>query len=363
MTLKKILFIASHRKDRAPNQRFRFEQYISFFEKKGFQCIVSPLIATKDEDQLFYSPGNYLKKIPLGFRLGMRRVRDLWRASQFDIIFIVREAFFTGGTFFEQRLSRGKAKVIFDFDDAIWMNVISSNNRIFSWLKDGSKTKRIIARADLVFAGNDYLASYAHKHNKNVTIIPTTIDTDIYQPAYSASKNKIVIGWSGSVSTIEHFQFAVPALKLLKEKFGAKIEIKVIGDANFKNPELNIVGLPWRLETELEDLISIDIGIMPLPDDEWTWGKCGLKGLQYMALEIPTVMSPVGVNKEIIEDGVNGYLAGEVSEWVEKISRLIIDPSLRLHLGKNGRQTVINKYSVISQQQNYLDQFDALLKV
>lgn len=347
--------------NRAPNQRFRFEQYMTFLQENGFECVLSPLIATPEEDKTFYKQGNYIKKILLGLRLALRRLTDVLRANEYDVIVIAREAFITGSTFFERALSKRKGKVIFDFDDSIWLNVISNNNRLFASLKDGSKTARIIKISDKVFAGNEFLANYAKKFNNNVVIIPTTIDTDVYQPAYDRDKKKLTIGWSGSTSTIEHFQFAIPALRILKEKYKDSITIKVIGDSSFVDPSLNINGIPWRSETELDDLREIDIGIMPLPDNEWTWGKCGLKGLQYMALEIPTVMSPVGVNLDIIQQGVNGYLANSTDEWVEKISDLIEHPDLRVQMGKEGRKTVVKKYSVKCTQEIYLRHLEDVL--
>ncbi|MCI0751857.1 MAG: glycosyltransferase family 4 protein [Flammeovirgaceae bacterium] len=358
--MKKILFVVPHRINRAPNQRFRFEQYISFLAENGFECTVSPLVVTAEEDKQFYQ-GSRLNKVVLGIKLALRRLADTLRSNQFDVIYIAREAFFTGSIFFEKRLKKSKAKIVYDFDDAIWLDVVSVNNRFFSWLKDASKTARIIQLSHKIFAGNQYLADYAKNHNSDVVIIPTTIDTQAYRPAYRIDKDRITIGWSGSVSTIEHFQFAIPALRLLKKKYGNKIEIKVIGDGNFKNEELGIRGMPWRADTELHDLQSIDIGMMPLPDDEWTWGKCGLKGLQYMALEIPTIMSAVGVNKEIIQHRRNGYLATTTEEWVLIISDLIENPSLRIAIGQEGRKTVVEKYSVVSQQQVYLDQFRSLV--
>lgn len=357
--MKKILFIASHREDRAPNQRFRFEQYISFLNQNGFDCTISPLIASPKEDKTFYS-GSLLAKILLGTKLTIRRFKDVFRANQFDIIFIAREAFITGSIFFEKQLKKSNTKIIFDFDDSIWLNVISSNNKKLSWLKDGSKTGKIIQLSDLVFAGNDFLATYARRYNPHVVIVPTTIDTDAYLPNYKPQREKITIGWSGSVSTIEHFQHAIPALKILKDKFKNKIEIKVIGDSHFENKELGIQGLAWKSESEIKDLQSIDIGIMPLPDNEWTWGKCGLKGLQYMALEIPTIMSPVGVNKEIIKHGVNGFLANTTEEWVTIISTLIEKPDLRRSIGIEGRKTVVERYSVQSLKNRYLDQFKSV---
>lgn len=361
--MKKILFITLHRKDRAPNQRFRFEQYISYLSKNGFKCTLSPLIISAEEDKRFYSSGNLFGKFKLAIKLGLRRFRDILRASSFDIVFIAREAFIMRSVFFEKCISKSKAKIIFDFDDSIWMNVISKNNQKYAWLKSGSKTGKIISMSNLVLAGNEYLASYAKKFNSNVVIFPTTIDTEHYQPDYTENNEIITIGWSGSVSTVEHFQYAIPALRVLKKKYGNKIKITVIGDDNFRLDDLGIIGKPWRIDTELEDLRAFDIGIMPLPDNEWTWGKCGLKGLQYMALEIPTVMSPVGVNNEIIKDGINGFLANDTNDWIAKISRLVDDSKLRVSLGKGGRKTVTDNFSVISLQKTYLNHFNRLLNL
>jgi len=128
----------------------------------------------------------------------------------------------------------------------------------------------------------------------------------------------------------------------------------VIGDGRYRQPELGIQGVDWAAATEVRDLSEFDIGVMPLPDDEWARGKCGLKGLQYMALEIPTVMSPVGVNTEIIEDGRNGFLAAREDEWVEKLANLIESAGLRRELGQAARRTVEERYSVHSQRDRYV---------
>lgn len=357
--MKKILFIAAHRKDRAPNQRFRFEQYFSYLENHGFECNLSPLI-TEYEDSTFYSSGHYLQKSLIALKGFSRRFQDVINRNQYDIIFVAREAFMTGSTFFERCLKKSKAKMVFDFDDSIWIDVVSENNKALAWLKDASKTSRIIKLADLVFAGNPFLASYARQFNAAVVIVPTTIDTSLYAPRYQSDKDHVVIGWSGSTSTIEHFAYAIPALTEIKKKYGDKVKFKVVGNGSYRNEELNIEGLPWKHNTELDDLRSMDIGIMPLPDNEWAKGKCGLKGLQYMALEIPTIMSPVGVNTEIIQDNVNGFLASSTAEWVDKLSRLIDDPSLRVSLGKAGRKTVEDRYSVKSEQAHYLSLFTSL---
>jgi glycosyltransferase involved in cell wall biosynthesis len=296
------------------------------------------------------------------FKSYKKRFNDLKKANNYDIVFIQREAIMFRSALFEKAFQK-RTKLIFDFDDAIWLMDVSDGNKHWKWLKNPAKTSRIIELSDMVFAGNKYLADYALQFNKNVKIIPTTIDTDYHKKNINTlPKKKICIGRTGSNTTIKHFIMAEPFLEKIKMKFGDKIYFKLIGSDNYKNPKLDIQGIKWNLNTEIDDLSEIDIGIMPLPDDEWSKGKCGFKGLQYMAMEIPTVMSAVGVNKEIIEDGSNGFLASTENEWIEKLSLLIESKELRNKFGVNGRKTVVEKYSVYSQKQRYLDYFSELLK-
>lgn len=360
--MPRILFVAPHRANRAPSQRFRFEQYFSYLEANGFECKMVPLISEHTE-KIFYHPKSILRKALIFGNFVLLRLRHVIQSSAYDVVFIQREAFMTGTTFFEKQFKRSGAKIIYDFDDAIWHHDVSEANKKFAKLKRPEKTDKIIAMSDLVIAGNSYLRNYALQFNKSVKIIPTTIDTDEYQVKNSVQKsNCICIGWSGSFTTIKHFNLAVVVLEKLKLKYGNRICFKVIGDETYVNETLGIKGVAWNRETELKDLSEIDIGIMPLPDDEWSKGKCGLKGLQYMALEIPTIMSPVGVNTEIIMEGKNGYLAETEAEWVDKISMLVEDANLRLLIGKAARQTVIENYSIHSQRNFFLQCVNELLK-
>ncbi len=349
-----------HRRDRSPSQRFRIEQCMEFLKEHGYEYDFSHLLSAKD-DRIFYSKGNYHRKVFIIIKHVIKRLRDVWNAKKYDIIFIQREAFLLGTTIFERMIiNRSGAKVIYDFDDAIWKHNISDANKSVGWLKNPEKTKTFLEIADIVIAGNQYLRDYAVQFNKNVYVIPTTIDTELYVPKKRPKDDKIIIGWSGSFSTIEHFEHALTSLKIIKEKY-KHVEFKVIGDESYINEDLGIRGLPWRKENEIKEISSFDIGIMPLPDNEWTKGKCALKGLQYMALEIPVVMSEVGVNKEIIQNGENGFLVKNTEERVDTLSLLIESEKLRNKLGKKGRKTVIDKYSVKATKNLYLKLFKHVL--
>ena len=354
----KVLFVCLHAPKRVPGQRFRFEQYLDFLTSHGIEYSFSNLLEEKDY-KFFYKKGFYIKKFGIVVRGFLKRYREIKTVGKYDIIFLQRESIMLGISWFEKQYAK-RSKLIFDYDDAIWLDRMSGANKIFKILKDPDKTRRIISMSDLIFAGNQYLANYAKQFNSNVVIVPTTIDTDQYKPASNFNTDKVCIGWSGSFSTIAHFETCLDALVIIKKKYGSKIYFKVIGDENYRNKELNIQGKAWKKDTEVGDLQEINIGIMPLPDDEWAKGKCGLKGLQYMALAIPTIMSPVGVNTEIIQDGENGFLAGTTEEWVDKLSGLIESPQLREKVGNNGRKTVLTQYSVTANKQLYLKYFKEL---
>jgi len=356
--MKKVLFVCLHRPDRSPSQRFRFEQYLSFLNENGYSCEFSWLLSEKD-DKAFYSPGHYFQKAGIVLKSAWKRWSETKHAKNYDIVFVQREGFMLGTPFFEKKFA-GRTKLIFDFDDSIWVPNISSANKKLAFLKNSEKTKEIIKMADLVFAGNQYLADYAIKFNKNVVIVPVTIDTDLYKKVDTIEKKKICIGWSGSVTTVEHFETKIQALEHIKRKYNEKVYFKIIGDGNYYSKELQTQGLPWIKQTEVKDLSEFDIGIMPLPDTEWAKGKCGLKGLQYMALGTPTIMSPVGVNSEIIQDGENGFLADNDEDWINKLSLLIDSFELRKKLGNAGRKTVEEKYSIHTNSKLYLRYFDQL---
>jgi glycosyltransferase involved in cell wall biosynthesis len=366
--LPKILIIADHRINRSPSQRYRFEQYLNYFKSEGFDWELSEIITEKD-DKVFYNSGKYFKKAWILLKSIFIRFHDLRRAKNFDIIFIQREALLVGSSYFEKQFFK-KNKVVFDFDDSIWLLDTSPENKKFEFLKNPDKTKINISHAHLVIAGNSFLANYAKQFNPNTVIIPTTIDSDFHIPkpelrvfdSAQPDKKKTVIGWSGSISTIKHFELAIPALIEIQKKYPNQIEIHVIGQGSYSHPEINVISKNWSGQTEVDDLNHFDIGIMPLPNDEWVKGKCGLKGLSYMACGVATIMSCVGVNSEIIEHGKNGFLAANQQDWMNYLSELIENPHLRIKMGIAGRETVVKNYSVNANKVKYLEVLKSLIK-
>ncbi len=358
--MKKILFIAHHRLDRSPGQRYRFEQYFSWLEENGFSCELSNLL-NEEDDKVLYSKRNYWKKFLIALKSFRIRRNDVKRIKDFDAVLIYREALITGSVRFERRIHNSGVPMIFDFDDAIWVKDVSEGNKWLSFLKSSSKIQQILPMCAHVTAGNQYLADFAKQFNPNVTVIPSTIDCKKYLPQENKN-SKVVIGWVGSHTTVKHFELVINVYKRLIEKYGDAIDFKIIGDPTYENKALGIKGLPWDNAKEVELFNSIDIGVMPLEEDPWTKGKCGMKGLLYMSVGKPAVMSAVGMNVDIIQHGVNGYIPVGEEEWFKVLSELIESPELRKKIGEKGREIVLEKYSFESQKHRVLEVYQKACK-
>jgi glycosyltransferase involved in cell wall biosynthesis len=340
----KLLAIVPSLYDISPGQRYRIEQWEPILREKGVEITYSPF-ETDELRGVLYQPGHIAEKMRLVMKSINRRREDLRNVRRYDAVYVFREAALLGPAYFERLIKRSGVPMIFDFDDAVFVSYKSPSNGYLSYLKFPGKTATICRLSAHVMAGNPYLAEYARQYNpQNVTVIPTTIDTDKYHYSENKPANDVpVIGWSGSHSTVQHLDTLRETLQDLAKE--AQFRLRVIGTPNYKIPGVDVEALKWRSETETSDLQPIDIGVMPLPDDQWSKGKCGLKALQYMALGVPTICSPVGVNSEIIQDGENGFLAAAKDEWIEKLKRLLNSAELRRRLGAAGRRTVEEKYS------------------
>ena len=343
----KILFIEPYPTE-GPSSRYRVEQYIPYLKNNGIRCIVRPFISSKFY-KIIYKKGHRFKKIFYFFQSSVRRFFDLFTAMHCDIIFIHLEAFPFGPPFFEWILKKIGKKIIYDLDDAIYLGKTSSTNRFLKFLKCPSKITKILTISNYVITCNEYLCNYAKKFNKNVKAIHTSVDINKFAPKIKKADDvdqDITIGWIGSHTTASYLEELRNVFQQLCLKY--KFTLKTIGakEYDLKIPGVNVLNLDWHLENEIEEFQSLDIGVYPLPENKWTLGKTGFKTIQYMSVGVPCVVSNVGSNQNIVEDGVNGFLAKTNEEWVEKLSRLIDDAGLRKRVGLAGRKTIIEKYSL-----------------
>lgn len=353
---KSIYFIVPYPRGEAPSQRFRFEQYIDFLEENGFEIHFFPFLSEKTWKTL-YQEGKFFQKGMGILRSFFSRFTILFTLYRADFIFIHREASHIGPPIFEWFIAKVlRRKFIYDFDDAIWLPNYSESNAKFHRLKAYWKVKYCMKWAHQVTAGNAYLANYAQQFNNNVQVIPTTIDTENHHNVMTNQETeKVVIGWTGTHTTMHYLDELVPVLQQLEANYDFIFLVISNQAANYDLKSLQFI--PWNKTTEIEDLAKINIGVMPLKKDIWSEGKCGFKGLQYMALEIPTIMSPVGVNTTIVADGVNGFLAETSEQWYAALESLLLDKKRRIQIGKAGKKRIDEAYSVKANQNNYLKLF------
>jgi 2-polyprenyl-3-methyl-5-hydroxy-6-metoxy-1,4-benzoquinol methylase/glycosyltransferase involved in cell wall biosynthesis/uncharacterized protein YbaR (Trm112 family) len=359
MVTMRVLALMPSIYDTSPGQRYRLEQWEPLLRERGVEITYAPF-ESEDLHSTVYTQGHILNKLKLVGSAIRRRSSLINTLKTYDLIYIFREAALLGPPIFERRIYQSGVPFVFDFDDAIFVSYKSPSNGYLSYLKFAGKAKTNCRLAAHVMVGNSYLADYARQVNDNVTIIPTTIDTRKYrQLSYEKKSGPIVIGWTGSYSTVQHLDTVKETLKKLARD--EKFQLRVIGTPSYQIEGVEVKASQWCAETELDDLSGIDIGIMPLPDDRWSKGKCGLKALQFMALGIPTVCSPVGVNTDIIQDNVNGMLASSEEEWIKKLTMLLHSPELRERLGEAGRRTVEEGYSAVSQVPRVLEVFKSAI--
>jgi glycosyltransferase involved in cell wall biosynthesis len=355
----KILAILPSLYDRSPGQRFRIEQWEPLLREKGVE-ITYASFEDQELSSVVHKSGQLKEKVILTLKAMARRWKTIRKVDEYDVVYVFREAAIFGPAIFERLIKWSGKPMVFDFDDAIFLRSEGSVNGYLNYLKFSGKTKSICRLSTHVMSGNQYLADYAEQVNKNVTIIPTTIDTDKYTVVEKDEELPVTIGWSGSFSTVIHLNTLRTVLeKLIKKE---NFRLRVIGTPDYKLEGVQVDSMQWNSASELDDLRKIDIGVMPLPEDDWSRGKCGLKALQYMALGIPTICSPVGVNSDIIQDGENGFLAGNDDEWIEKLSKLIDSSDLRKKVGAKGRETVVDNFSAKSQVDRVFEVFKTAIK-
>lgn len=295
--------------------------------------------------KMYHLEGKVLEKIFRTILYSIYRLMDCVLAGRYDAVIIHKEAFPFGPPIFEQIIKLVQPNIIYDMDDAFWTHP-PQFNQIGRRLRDPQKIQKIIQISSIILAGNEYIADYALKYNSSIINFPTVLDTNYYLPRKEIQNEIVTIGWVGRWSSQSYLLDLEDVFRQLLIKY-PKINFRFVGaDGDLPLPDISAEIIDWSLEEEISALIPFDIGIMPLPDDDYSKGKCGFKLLQYMALAIPSVASPVGVNQEIIIDGKNGFLAANNQDWYERLSLLIEHPDLRYSIGLNGRKTIEEDYSL-----------------
>jgi glycosyltransferase involved in cell wall biosynthesis len=353
-----IAFVVQYPKGVSPSQRFRCELWEGALEKAQISHETFPFIDSETR-KVIYQRGHYFGKA-LGVVMGYwRRLRLLFSLHKFDYVFVQREATPFGPPIFEWVASYLlKSRVIFDFDDAIWIPTISAENQLAEKLKFFGKTKYVCACAHKVVVGNDFLANFARSYSQKVYVIPTCVDTSKSAPLVKKHDqiHPLTVGWTGSFSTLKYLELIIPALQAAQAV--VPFRFVVIADRAPELPGLDYEFIKWSEENELLDLSRLDVGVMPLIEDRWSEGKCGFKLIQYFSLGIPALASPVGVNSKILEHDISGYLCQTTEEWCTGICTLLKDAELRNRMGTAGRKKIVDSYSVKANAEAFLSLFD-----
>lgn len=337
-----------------PARRFRVEHFFGLLKKEGIRYFELPSWPSK----YFNITCCDIKALAIVLFGVLSLVKAIVRVFQLplvlfaDVVFIQRELLPYNIIFLEHLVRLFNKNIVFDFDDSIFLYKDEISSSIGKYLTKKDTIAETIRMSREVICGNGYLAEYAKKYNKNVTIIPTVLDTDKYVPKNQSARTKgrFVIGWMGTSGNLKYLlslkevfreiqkMYPEVILRIITEKFLFEEEFSDAIPTEFKK---------WSEKNEVSDLQGFDLGVMPLADNKWTKGKCGFKILQYMATGIPVIASSVGANNEIVQDGISGFLASNDIEWKEKISKIIQnDSDIVGFLSKKGRERVVNHYSI-----------------
>lgn len=298
--------------------RYRVLQYLPHLKEQGVEATV------------YYYGMRGLSRF--GFYRGLDR---------YDVLYLHRKLFSPLEFWYIRKKAR---RMVFDFDDALMYRSSGSKNPHSSSRR--SKFSRTAKGVDWVIAGNEFLKSETLPFQPNVTVVPTSIDLSRYKmKEVSRGREGVIIGWMGSASTLKYLKHLMPALERVARRC-PQVRLKIVCDQFLESSVLKVLKKRWSSEEEISDLQSFDMGIMPLSDDPWSRGKCALKILQYFGVGIPVVCSPVGMNRDVVEDGVNGFWASTAEEWEDRLVRLVEAEELRWQMGLRGRQTVERGYTV-----------------
>lgn len=350
----RMVVVCPHPQDMVPGQRLKYEQYFDYFRQNNIEVTVRPFMTVRFQN-IVYKKGNFLEKVWWTICGYWWRFLLLFSLRRYDVAYIFLWVTPFGPPFFEWLYCRLAKKVIYDIDDLVYLPGIKSDvNPVISGIKGRNKPIYLMKKADHVITCTPYLDEIVRRYNQKTTDISSTINTTLYRPKTDFSINgKVTLGWSGSVSTIKHLRVLEPVLQRLKRE-GLCFRLLVMGEENFTMDGIETEALAWKESYEVDVIKRFDIGLYPLPNERWVYGKSGLKALQYMAAGVPVVATAIGTNFRIIENDVNGFLVSNDEEWIQCLKRLIQDEALRKRIGLKGAEVVENRFSINANRDTYL---------
>lgn len=330
----------------AAGQRLKYEQYFDDWRERGYDITVSSFMDRPMWD-IVYQPGHLLAKIAGTLRGQWRRLRDLFRVGRYDVVYVFMWVTPLGTSLFERVVRALAKRLVYDIEDNVMLIQGNSVNPLKRFLGGSSKPDYLIKTADHVITSSPFLNDTCLQSNlrKRCTYISSSVDTSRFLPVNPYSNTRpVTIGWTGTFSS-------KPYLDMLREVFQqlarrCEFRLRVIGNFEYELPGVELEVIQWTAAHEVEDLQGIDIGVYPLPEDEWVLGKSGLKAIQYMAFGLPTVATNVGTTPRIIHHMQNGWLVSTPEEWLVALETLVRDPALRRGMGEAARTTVVQNYSV-----------------
>ncbi|MGI8837274.1 MAG: glycosyltransferase family 4 protein [Pyrinomonadaceae bacterium] len=355
----KVLALSSYPVEAACT-RYRVIQFIKPLSELGISLSLQPFIDSKLQASL-YNPAEWPHTAFGLMRAALRRGGTIRQAQQADVLFIQREAMIFGPPVIEWLAAKVlKRPMVLDLDDATYVSYTSPTyGKLGKALKWAGKTDDLIKWATLVTCGNRAIADHVERKGGVARIIPTVVDTELFRPVPRTPQSKPVLGWIGTHSSFPYLKTIFPVLQDLAQTHSFKVKIVGAGVKEVRIPGVEVETLEWKLESELEHFQSLDIGLYPIDSgmyaENWASGKSGFKAIQYMALGIPYVASPVGAIKDIGEPGITHFNATTKEEWHEALQRLLSDSTLQKQMGAAGRHHSVEHYSLSQQAKKLAD--------
>lgn len=360
MKRKRVLIVCPYPEDVAPGQRLKYEQYFDYFRENGYDLDIKPFMTIRFWN-IIYKKGYFIEKLFWTILGYLKRLILIPKIPFYDGMYIFLNVIPFGTPLMEWIYTTLNSNYIYDIDDLYFLGRATKVNKIIGLFRSPAKYKYLMKHAKHIIVCTPYLQKYAGQFNRNITDISSTINTDVYLPIKkSKGKKEIIIGWSGSHSTYPFMNYLDEVIKeIATEK---KIKLHILGTDDYRIDGVDVVSSKWSKYLEVPFIQEFDIGLYPLPlEDEFVYGKSGLKALQYMALGIPTIATAIGAIFRIIKDGENGFLAKTKEEWKNRIMLLIDNPDLREKIGFNARRTVESKYSIKANRDKYLSILRAVI--